>query len=144
VTEALRVPEDHLFVMARTIYGEARGETFDGQVAVAWVIRNRSTRPSRFGVGIKGVCLKPAQFSCWFDSQKTLIEDADFRMPGFARAFGIACLVTSGDIPSPVGEADHYFTVTAPRKDMRWPPVWAGAMDHIATVGAHTFYQERA
>ena len=28
-------------ILARTLWGEARGEGLDGQIAVAWTIRNR-------------------------------------------------------------------------------------------------------
>ncbi|MGH3756111.1 MAG: cell wall hydrolase, partial [Pseudonocardiaceae bacterium] len=52
-------------VMGRTLYGEARGEPFDGLVAVAWVIRNRAESPRWWGRDVKGVCLHPLQFSCW-------------------------------------------------------------------------------
>ena len=31
--------------LARTIFGEARGESLQGQVGVAWVIRNRADSP---------------------------------------------------------------------------------------------------
>ena len=33
--------ENDKFVMAQTIWGEARGEGSQGQKAVAWVIKNR-------------------------------------------------------------------------------------------------------
>ncbi|CAF1547856.1 unnamed protein product, partial [Rotaria sordida] len=32
---------DEVDVLTRTVYGEARGESEDGQAAVAWVIMNR-------------------------------------------------------------------------------------------------------
>ena len=52
-------------VMAKTIWGEARGEHYEGQVAVGWVIRNRCETGGWFGNSIREVCLKPYQFSCW-------------------------------------------------------------------------------
>lgn len=55
-------------ILARTLWGEARGEGLAGQIAVAWTIRNRvndlKTGPWR-GEGYSGVCQKPYQFSCW-------------------------------------------------------------------------------
>ena len=55
-------------ILARTLWGEARGEGFDGQIAVAWTIRNRvfdGKAKSWWGEGYAEVCLKPWQFSCW-------------------------------------------------------------------------------
>ena len=55
-------------VVARTLWGEARGEGVAGQIAVAWVIRNRvhdANPRSWWGEGYIGVCHKSWQFSCW-------------------------------------------------------------------------------
>jgi hypothetical protein len=55
-------------ILARTIFGEARGEGVAGQIAVAWTIRNRvndGKDKSWWGEGYAGVCQKPYQFSCW-------------------------------------------------------------------------------
>ncbi len=48
-------------VLALTIYGEARGESIEGQIAVGCVIRNRAIAGSTY----KDICLEPNQFSCW-------------------------------------------------------------------------------
>ena len=47
-----------------TIWMEARGESFETQVCVAWVIINR-LRSEKFGKSLGAVCLAPHQFSCW-------------------------------------------------------------------------------
>ena len=55
-----------LNVLAQTIWGEARQEGTKGMLAVGNVIKNRAEANSRlFGQGIRGVALKPKQFSCW-------------------------------------------------------------------------------
>ena len=54
-------------ILARTRWGEARGESLVGQIEVAWTIRNRvnhSNAKSWWGEGYVGVCQKPYQFSC--------------------------------------------------------------------------------
>lgn len=54
-------------ILARTLWGEARGESLAGQIAVAWTIRNRvndGNAKSWWGEGYVGVCQKPYQFSC--------------------------------------------------------------------------------
>jgi N-acetylmuramoyl-L-alanine amidase len=56
-----------LKILAQTIWGEARREGVEGMTAVGHVIKNRAeaNKPKLFGQGIKGVALKPKQFSCW-------------------------------------------------------------------------------
>ncbi|MBC8157732.1 MAG: cell wall hydrolase, partial [Alphaproteobacteria bacterium] len=56
---------DELDIMARTVWGEARGEDEIGKIAVAHVIKNRAKHPKWWGKTIMEVCLKPWQFSCW-------------------------------------------------------------------------------
>ena len=48
-------------ILALTIYGESRGESIEGQIAVGCVIRNRAIAGSFY----KDICLAPNQFSCW-------------------------------------------------------------------------------
>ena len=57
-------------VLARTIWGEARGEGLEGMRAVANVILNRVKIAELkngfwWGSNIIQVCQKPYQFSCW-------------------------------------------------------------------------------
>jgi len=58
-------------VLARTLYGEARGEGLLGLEAIANVIMNRlkisrkKTNGYWWGNSIVGICRKPYQFSCW-------------------------------------------------------------------------------
>ena len=61
----MNISDNDLTIMAKTIWGEARGESQQGQEAVAWVIRNRAQRGGWWGNSIREVCLKDQQFSCW-------------------------------------------------------------------------------
>ena len=56
---------ENLEYMARTIWGEARGEDEQGKIAVGHVIKNRRDKQTWMGKTIKDVCLKKWQFSCW-------------------------------------------------------------------------------
>lgn len=55
-------------MLARTINGEARGEPYEGQVAVGAVIMNRIA-DSRFPNSIPGVIYEPGAFTCVQDGQ---------------------------------------------------------------------------
>lgn len=127
-----------LTIMAKTIWGEARGEGYLGQVAVAWVIRNRATSPSWWGNSLISVCLKHAQFSCWnrTDPNRAHLEALDVPDPGYIRALGIACLVVTGDLADPTEGATSYHANTMPVY-----PVWADQAKRAAVIGRHTFYR---
>ena len=57
-----------LAVLAWTMWGEARGESWAGQIAVAATVFNRVARTDRAFIhdtSISAACLRPGQFSCW-------------------------------------------------------------------------------
>ena len=60
-----------LNLLARAVYGEARGEPYTGQVAVAAVILNR-VKSSKFPNSISGVIYQSGAFTCVSDGQINL------------------------------------------------------------------------
>lgn len=61
--------------LAQAVYGEARGESFEGQVAVAAVILNRLNSPD-FPNSVNGVVFQPWAFTAVNDGQFYLEPDA--------------------------------------------------------------------
>ncbi len=66
--------EKEMEFLARAVYSEARGECFDGQVAVAAVILNRLENPE-FPDSIKEVIFQPRAFTAVDDGQFWLEPD---------------------------------------------------------------------
>jgi hypothetical protein len=64
-------------ILALTIYGEARGESIAGQVAVGCVIRNRTIKDN-----YRDICLAPKQFSCWNldDPNRALLDELGLKL----------------------------------------------------------------
>lgn len=60
-----------LYLLAKVVYGEARGEPYTGQVAVAAVVLNRVASPD-FPNTISGVVYQPWAFTCVNDGQINL------------------------------------------------------------------------
>jgi len=131
---------DDLITLAQTIRGEARGEPFEGQLAVGWVIRNRSRVRN---MAIRDVCLQPFQFSCWntADPNLRVLASVSFSDPSFIRALGVAGIVISGGLPDLTGAADHYHTLARPENAEAWPPSWAANMTPTVRVSSHQFYR---
>jgi N-acetylmuramoyl-L-alanine amidase len=136
--------------LARTLWGEARGEAVDGQIAVAWVIRNRAERVRFAGrlVGREGavaqVCLAPWQFSCWNEGDPNRAKLLVLREDQCRGQVGVASNVLDGLVPDPTSGADHYHTIHPPAWARAWPPDWAASMLETACFGGHVFYDSRA
>src|SRR5665213_1243171 len=101
--------------LALTIYGEGRGESIEGQIAIACVIRNRAVNKT-----IKEICLAPFQFSCWNKNDPNypvLMEFVDQLIIGskvsdihLRQCIWVAQGIISGDILDNTGAARYYLT----------------------------------
>lgn len=135
--------EKDLDILARTLYGEARGETLAGMVAVAWTIRNRvndGKAKSWWGEGYAGVCLKPYQFSCWNKNDPNfpfLSGAKPIPVAEMAKAVMVATAVMDGAYPDPTGGATHYYATT-----MSKAPAWAAKAKQTLKLGHHVFYKD--
>lgn len=67
-TAARTTSNQNEMLLARVINGEARGEPYEGQVAVGAVVLNR-TRDSRFPSTVAGVVYQPGAFTAIVDGQ---------------------------------------------------------------------------
>lgn len=150
MAKKLKYGEGDFLALTRTLWGEARGESDEGKVAVAWVIRNRLAKPGWWsrerGDGvpddtIEAVCKDPAQFSCWWDKQAPRVRTLS---PSDSRGCDrIARAVLEGEIEDPTGGATHYHTILRPQNVGKWPPSWANSMVKTKVVGSHIFYASR-
>lgn len=68
--------EGDVYLLAKAIHGEARGEPYIGKVAVAAVILNRTRNPS-FPNTIAGVIYQPLAFTAVADGQINLEPDTE-------------------------------------------------------------------
>lgn len=128
--------------LARTLYGEARGEPVRGLEAVAAVVANR-VRKARaaggywWGSTVEGVCRRPMQFSCWNadDPNRPVIEAVAADDPVFACCLRIARRAVAGALADPTAGATHYHA-----KGIR--PGWAEGRVPSARIGNHVFYAD--
>jgi N-acetylmuramoyl-L-alanine amidase len=141
-SEADRAPSD-IDILARTMWGEARGLGRDGMAAVGWVVKNRAAKPCWWGHDIAGVCTKAAQFSCWnaSDPNRAKLLAVTAADTGFATALAVADGIVAGSVPDPTNGATHYHTVAKPEWAAVWPPDWTKSMRQTADDGHHVFYR---
>lgn len=132
---------DEVDILARTIWGEARGEGSAGMEAVAAVVLNRAeiSKKSRhfwWGRNIVEICRKPYQFSCWNKDDPNLekllgVDEGDLY---FATSCRIALRAVNGLLSDPTSGATHYHTAGI-------MPHWAAGQDPCAIIGRHVFYR---
>lgn len=127
-------------VLARTIWGEARGEGSHGMQAVANVVMNRvyhAQRKGKFwwGNNVIQVCQKPYQFSCWnrSDANFSKLQAVDARDLYFASSLRIARRAVIDALPDLTNGATHYHTKAI-------KPFWAKGHRPCAQIGSHLFY----
>jgi spore germination cell wall hydrolase CwlJ-like protein len=123
--------------LATAVYFEARGESRQGQLAVAQVILNRVKSPD-FPKTVCGVVYQNAgeyhrcQFSFACDGVADRITDrVAWRAARDVASRALAA--PSGTILADVGNATHYHAASA-------SPVWAERMQRVDTIGQHIFY----
>lgn len=123
-------------IAARTVYGEARGESYSGKLAVCWTIRNRTENPNWWGRSVAEVCLKPKQFSCWDDHNRIKMLQVGLGDPIFADCMRATLEVVMGTALDLTLGADHYHAMSI-------RPAWAKDERLTAIVGNHKFYKLR-
>ena len=109
-------------LLARIISAEARGEPYDGQVAVGAVVLNRMEHPS-FPDTLSGVVYQKGAFSC--------LNDGQFYEPVADSAYKAASDALNGYDPS--GGAIYYYN---PQKSTN---KWIFSRKIITTIGKHRF-----
>lgn len=131
-----------------TLYGEARGETWEGQRAIVHVILNRYAHPGWWsrqqGDGIPddtlaAVCRDPYQFSCWNPSDK---NSAILRNPNTLKKPEVQRLrrAIEQELESPGIDPTHGATHYCTRKVAPYTG-WAKGRKPVKIIGNHQFYK---
>lgn len=114
--------QNDIQLMANAVYGEARGEPYEGQVAVAAVIINR-VESGTFPNTVSGVIFEPLAFTAVADGQIWLT-------PNERAKEAVIDALNGWD---PTGEALYYFNpATATSK-------WIWSRPQIKRIGKHVF-----
>jgi len=121
--------------LAQAIYYEARGETQQGQVAVAEVILNR-TRSRAYPSTICGVVYQGSHLSTGCQFTFTCDGSLGHRPRGRAwdRAQRVATAVMLGYTRPVTNNATHYHTTAV-------NPVWNSGLVPTTQIGVHQFYR---
>lgn len=116
------VSSNDVYVLSKIISGEARGESYLGQVAVGAVIINRVKNPN-FPNSVYGVVFEPGAF--------TAVSDGQYYSPPSASSVKAAQAAINGWDPS--GGSLYYWNPSTATS--RW--IWSRKI--IARIGKHVF-----
>lgn len=111
-----------LYLLAKCVYAEARGESYQGQVAVAAVVLNRVKNPD-FPNTVAGVIYQPWAF--------TAVNDGQINLEPNQTAYNAARDAMNGWDPT-YGSLYYYNPATATSK-------WIFSRQKVVTIGKHVF-----
>lgn len=120
-----------LYFLALTIWMEAQGEEFKGQLAVGWVIMNRKGQGS-----VCDTVFRRLQFSCWNSDAATrmridIAEDDE----AWESCYKAACASYFELLCDPTDGATHYLNPGVLTK----LPAWYKKSSVVAIIGEHEF-----
>ena len=116
--------------MATAVYFEARGESAEGQLAVARVIMNRAAS-GQYPTSWCGVVKQPAQFSFVHNGY---MPTPDMASAAWRRAEGIARIAMANAVPSLLSDVLWYHANYV-------APSWGRRLNMVQKIGAHIFYR---
>lgn len=128
---------NELECLALNVYFEARGESREGQVAVAHVVMNR-VADDRFPGGVcavvhqGGTDSEDCQFSWWCDG----LADRPKHKADWEAARDIARIIYWGEGEDPTGGALWYHATSV-------KAYWRGQYEKGPTIGNHIFYRDK-
>ena len=128
-------------LLARMLFGEARNCSNQEKIAVAYTAINRVNDNKRWnGTNIKGVILKPWQYSCFNlndPNRKKLMDPEKYDSKSWQTCLEIAKNVLSGNYSDSTNGATHYFNPSVV------VPEWSKRMEKKEVQGTkHDFYRE--
>ncbi len=118
--------------MAVAVYHEARGETLEGQLAVARVIMNRAAS-GKYPTTWCGVVKQPWQFS-FVNPRSGYMPGVDQDSASWRKALGITRLAMHNAVPSLSTDVLWYHANYV-------SPSWGRRLTRVSQIGAHIFYR---
>ncbi len=148
----ISIEEQEIDVLhAMQIFGESRlddrdedhWEEFEAKAAVGWCAFNRAKHPAWWGKDLRGVILKPGQFSCFNVDDKNrekLLSPLSYEGTGIWDAcYIVAVGIQDGLIPDPTLCSDSYFDESMVKAGKL--PKWADEKKFVKRIGKFFFYR---
>lgn len=119
------------------IWREARGESLQAKIGVAWSIRNRVNKPGWWGKDWDGIILHPFQYSSFNPTDPNANKIPYTNDMSYLDCEEAAMNAFSGAGADPTLGATSYFDKSLDSN----PPSWAAEMTHACDIGGLHFYK---
>ena len=123
---------DEANCIAVAVYHEARGESLEGQMAVAKVIMNRAAS-GKYPTSWCGVVKQPWQFS-FVNPRSGYMPSVDQASDSWRKALGVTRLAVANAVQSVPSECLWYHADYV-------APSWGRRLTRVEKIGAHIFYR---
>jgi spore germination cell wall hydrolase CwlJ-like protein len=123
-------------MLAIGVWMEARGEPYEGKLAVAYTMMNR-VRDTRWPDTVSDVLMQAWQFS-WAnpgDPNRLLLDDINWNDTTFDESYKAACTAYYLILPDVTHGANHYINPKAVKK----LPSWYDRNKIVRIIGNHEF-----
>ena len=124
--------DEQAHCIAVAVYHEARGESLDGQLAVARVIMNRAAS-GKYPGSWCGVVKQPWQFS-FVNPRTGHYPSIDEGSAAWHKALGITRLAINNAVPSLANDVLWYHADYV-------APSWGRRLSRVSKIGTHIFYR---
>ena len=124
--------DEQAHCIAVAIYHEARGESLDGQLAVARVIMNRAAS-GKYPTSWCGVVKQPWQFS-FVNPRSGYMPGVDQASASWRKALGVTRLAIANAVSTVPGDCLWYHADYV-------APSWGRRLTRVEKIGAHIFYR---
>jgi len=118
--------------IAVAVYHEARGETLEGQLAVARVIMNRAAS-GKYPSSWCGTVKQPWQFS-FVNPRSGIMPGVDKASASWRKALGVTRLARANVVPSVGNDVLWYHADYV-------APSWGRRLNRVSKIGQHIFYR---
>ncbi len=122
--------DDETNCLATAVYFESRGESVEGQLAVAHVVMNRAVS-GRYPTDWCGVVKQPAQFSFVRHGEFPYVDP---NCDAWKKAEAVAELAAANVVPSVASDVLWYHADYV-------APSWRRSLQEVEQIGAHIFYR---
>jgi hypothetical protein len=123
---------DQANCIAVAVYHEARGESLEGQLAVAKVIMNRAAS-GKYPTSWCGVVKQPWQFS-FVNPRSGYMPSVDQASASWRKALGVTRLAVANAVQSVPSDCLWYHADYV-------APSWGRRLTRVEKIGAHIFYR---
>lgn len=123
---------DEANCIATAVYHEARGESLEGQLAVAKVIMNRAAS-GKYPASWCGVVKQPWQFS-FVNPRTGYMPSVDLASAAWRKALGVTRLAVANAVSSVPSDCLWYHADYV-------APSWGRRLTRVEKIGAHIFYR---